>query len=480
MRMLIRAGYKRARVDLFLAQRSLAKIAALVRAELEALGGQEMHAPPDTPLSAAASGGLRSYKQLPQVWYQVRFPGSVEIVTFDLNQDLMDAKRRAVEQAFGRVLTLCGVPFTLAEAQSGSREGRASALVVPSPTGMMKMALCDEAGYAAALDVAHAMPKAPGASDPDGTLGPERFHTPDRKTIADLADFTGLQASSQMKSLVQVCDGKPYLVLVRGDHQLARPKLAAFVGAGEAIPASPVEIAKWFGANPGSLGPVGVKDMPILADLALQGRRNMVCGANEDDYHLRNVTPGVDFPVEFADLRQVDEGDMCPSFPAAISIRTAHELARISFPGPQYASTLSVKVDESGREVLPFMTVSTSTLDSLLTVAAELNQDQDGLTLSRSLAPFDLVITPANFADDAQRQAALELYDECRDLDVLLDDRDERPGVKFKDADLIGIPMRITVGKKLAEGLVEVVVRRGRQKSDVPVADAVAHVRSLL
>lgn len=458
-RLLIRAGYQRASVNLVLAQRSLTKLAALLRAELDAMGGQELSSS-NEPLSSAAPGALRSYRQLPQLWYQIR-DGVVEICTFYLDPDRI---RRGLEEALGRVLTNCGVPFTLAVAQSGREFG------VLSPAGTTKIAWNEEAGYAALIGVAHAIAKPPLAADPEGTLAPERFHTPDRKTIADLVDFTRLPATSQIKSLVQFCDGKPYLILVRGDHQLERTKLAAAVGASEARPATAAEISTWFGATPGSLGPVGVTNMPILSDLCLQGRLNMICGANEDDYHLRHVTPGVDFKTQFLDLRRVEEGDMCPAFPAAIEIRNVHSLGRVST-----TVSFDLKVTgESGREVAPFATVSRLALDMVLTVAAEFNNDQEGLTLPRSLTPFDVVITPANYGAAAQRNAALSLYEQClaEGLATLLDDRDERPGVKFKDADLIGIPARINVGKKLAQGLVEVVKRNPRQISDVPLAQA--------
>ncbi|HEY3741701.1 MAG TPA: His/Gly/Thr/Pro-type tRNA ligase C-terminal domain-containing protein, partial [Bryobacteraceae bacterium] len=235
------------------------------------------------------------------------------------------------------------------------------------------------------------------------------------------------------------------------------------------------------GATPGSLGPIGVTNMPILADLTLQNRHNMICGGNADDYHLRNVTPGVDFKAEFVDLRQVEDGDMCSTFPGTIEIKTAHSLARVSHPDPHYAESFGIRIDDSGKEVAPLMTVSSIDLGAILTAAAEFQQDPDGFTLAQPLAPFDVIITPANFLDTAQREAALKLSAECQalSLDTLLDDRDERPGVKFKDADLIGIPVRITVGKKLADGLVEVVTRQGRAKSDVPLSDAAEHAKRI-
>lgn len=485
-RLLIRAGYQRAggATNLTLAQRYLSKLTALIRHELDALGAQEMSSAPGTPLVSAAAGSLRSYKQLPQLWYQIT-GSAVEIVTFDRDSRNHEATRHALEQLIRNLLlTTAGLPCESAESQSGSPAGIAHQFVAFSSVGATKVAWCEEARYAATLDFAHALAKPPSASDPSGDtpLTPERFHTPNRKTIADLVDFTRLPATSQIKSLVQVDEsGKPYLVLVRGDHQLSRPKLAAHVNASEVRPATPGEIVNWFGATPGSLGPVGVTNMPILADLALRNRRNMICGANADDYHLRNITPGVDFKAEFVDLRQVEDGDMCSTFPGTIEIKTAHTVARVSYPGPHHAESHQIRIDDAGKEVAPMMTVSSISLAAILAAAAEFQQDSDGLTLAHPLAPFDVVITPANFLDPAQREAALNLYAECRalNLDTLLDDRDERPGVKFKDADLIGIPVRITVGKKLAEGLVEVVTRRSRAKSDVLLNDAAEQAKRI-
>ncbi|HEY3835671.1 MAG TPA: YbaK/EbsC family protein, partial [Bryobacteraceae bacterium] len=223
-RLLIRAGYQRANgtIQLTLAQRSLSKLTARIRHELDSLGGQEMWSIP--PLATAAAGSIRSYKQLPQLWYQTK-DAIVEIVTFDRAAEQLEITRRCIEQIVQNLLA--SIPNESAEAQSGSRDGIARQFVAFSPMGRTKVAWCEEARYAATLDFAHAIAKPPAAPDPgDGApLTPERFHTPNRKTIADLVEFTGLPATSQIKSLVQVdSNGKPYLVLVRGDHQLSRPK----------------------------------------------------------------------------------------------------------------------------------------------------------------------------------------------------------------------------------------------------------------
>ncbi len=285
--------------------------------------------------------------------------------------------------------------------------------------------------YAALAAKAVSVAQPPTVPDPQGELQPEEFHTPGVKTIAQIAEFTGLPATSQIKSLVMVQDGQPLLILLRGDHQLSPAKLPG------ARQAEAEEIRNWFGADPGSLGPVGARGVKIIADEALRGRRNMIAGANRTDYHLRNVTPGEDFAAEFADLRQVAAGD-----------------TSITDGGPLHFSKVTLL----------------DTPERILSAAAEQNHDADGLMLPAAIAPFTVVITPVH---PERLAAAREIYQRLLSAghDALLDDRDARPGVKFKDADLIGFPYRINVGKKLAEGLVEVVERRSRKSTDVPVGE---------
>ena len=283
--------------------------------------------------------------------------------------------------------------------------------------------------YAALLGRASGIANPPAAPDPDGDLEPEELHTPGVKTITQVTAFTGLPATSQIKSLVMLVEGKPLLALLRGDHQLSAAKLPG------ARPAEPLEIREWFGADPGSIGPVGVHGIRILADEALRGRRNMIAGANKTDYHLRSVTPGEDFTSEFADLRQVVEGD------TSIADRSPLQFSKVTL---------------------------LDTVERILSAAVEQNRDYDGIVLPAAIAPFYVIVTPVH---PERLEAAREIYQRLlvAEHDALLDDRDARPGVKFKDADLIGIPYRINVGKKLAEGLVEVIERRSRKSTDVPV-----------
>jgi len=330
----------------------------------------------------------------------------------------------------GRVLTDCGIPYVLAGGN----------IVVESPSGDDVLVRGHE--YAELLGGAVSIAQRPQAPDPEGDLAPEEFHTPGVKTIAQIAAFTHLPPTSQIKSVVMVAGGAPILVLLRGDHQLSEVKFAAATNSSEFRPAKAEELRVSFGAAAGSLGPIfrkdaGVANVRILADEALRGRRNMISGANRNDDHLRNVTPGKDFAAEFFDLRQAAEGDRC-----------------VTDGGPlTFTRALMIRDAESA-----------------LAVAVEKNRDADGIVLPPSIAPFTAVVTPVH---PDRLEAARKIYEDLltAGVDALLDDRDARPGVKFKDADLIGIPYRINVGRKLAEGLVEFVERSPKRSTDVPVGE---------
>jgi prolyl-tRNA synthetase len=458
--LLMRAGYLRqlgpgADAWLFLGQRSLARVSAMVRAEMDAMGAQQIRLPlPANAVTSLARGDLRSYKQLPQLWYQ---PGiHHESWSFHIDSADLDAARATHRAAFSRILQRCGIPSALE--------------CLPAEHGPDSMVLCPACGYAAHLDTASARPKDAAVSDPEGDRSPEAFPTPGRKTIAEISEFTGSPESAQIKSLVLIANGEMLLVLLRGDHQLSPAKFADAAGDPAFRPANGAEIRDRFGAGAGSLGPVGVTRLRILADDALRGRRNMIAGANRDDYHLRYVTPEEDFQAEFMDLRQVAAGDPCSQCGAPLEIRNALQISylrRLTTPGLHLSNATGVEV--------PLLIGSYGIrTDRLLAAAVERHHDKDGIILPPAIAPFTVIVTPVNFGDTLQRQAALDIYQTCLGLglDALLDDRDERPGVKFKDADLIGVPFRITVGKKAAAGIVELVRRRGHQILETPVAEA--------
>jgi prolyl-tRNA synthetase len=539
-KLLLRAGYIRQLSAgiynyLMLAQRSLLKIQQIVREEMNAIGGQEILLPALNPaevwqesgrwdamgdnmfrlkdrfgrdlclgmtheevVTFIARGELRSYKQLPQIWYQIQTKfrdeprpksGLLRVrqfimkdsYTFDINAAGLDAAYQKHYAAYCKIFDRCGLEYSVVEADSGAMGGSQShEFMVRSEAGEDFVVRCQACGYAANLEKAVAKASAPLASDPVGEFTPEEFHTPGFKTIADLTEFTNLPETSQMKSLVMVADAKPVLVMVRGDHQLSETKFAGVLKAKEVRPAHPAEIVDWFGASAGSLGPVGVKNMRVLADLALDGRRNMISGANKDDYHFKNVTPGTDFQPEYFDLRQVVAADACANCGGALDIAKSIEIGHIFKLGYKYSESMNLRVQgEDGKDVTPIMGSYGIGIERILTCAIELFNDKDGMSLPVAIAPFTVVITPVNYADAALRQAADKLYRECEmaGIDALLDDRDERPGVKFKDADLIGIPYRITVGKKLSDGKVEFVERRSRISADVPVGEAIALLR---
>jgi prolyl-tRNA synthetase len=538
--LLLRAGYIRQLSAgiysyLFLAQRSLLKIQRIIREEMNAIGAQEVALPSLQPaelwqesgrwdamgenmfrledrfgrplclgmtheenMAAIARGELRSYKQLPQIWYQIQpkfrdeprpKSGLLRVrqflmkdsYSFDLDAAGLDASYRKHYSAYRRIFDRCGLKYIAVEAHSGAMGGREShEFMVLSEAGEDSVVVCEPAGYAANLEKAVSRPVPPSEPDPDGDFRPTELHTPDRKTIAEVSDFTGRPESHQIKSLVLVAHEEPYLVLLRGDHQLSETKFAAVAG-GEPRPARPDEIRGWFRADPGSLGPIGVRNMRILADTALQGRRNMIAGANKDDYHLLNVTPQKDFHAEFHDLRQVAPGDTHLETGQPLGIRKTIEIGHIFKLGTKYSESLGLAVTtEAGEEVAPLMGSYGIGIERILSSAVELFHDADGMILPPSIAPFEVVITPVNVGDANQRTASERLLVACRDagLDVLVDDRDERPGVKFKDADLIGVPYRIVAGRKLADGTVEIVERRTKQRFDVPAGEAAAWVRA--
>ena len=543
-RLLLRAGYIRQLSAgiynyLFLAQRSILKITNIVRQEMDAIGAQEFYLPALNPsevwkesgrwdvmgdnmfrlkdrfgrdlclgmtheevMTSIARGEVRSYKQLPQLWYQIQVkfrdeprPKSGLLRTrqftmkdsysFDMDAAGLDVSYEKHRQAYCRIFDRCGLRYMTVEADSGAMGGSQShEFMVESEAGEDYVVHCPATGYAANLEKAVSRAVAPAMADPEGDLTPEEFHTPGFKTIDEVSAFTKLPASSQMKSLVMVGDGKPILALLRGDHQLSETKLAGVMGAAEVRAALPAEIQDWFGAAPGSLGPIGIPiKMRIVLDKALEGRRNMICGANKDDFHLRNVTPGKDFKAEYHELRQVAAGDTSVDTGDPLQIVKTVEIGHIFKLGYKYSKAMGLSVlDESGKENTVIMGSYGIGVERILCAAVELFHDGNGMSLPASIAPFTVVVTPVNVKDAALAEAAQKLYTECKaaGMDAVLDDRDERPGVKFKDAELVGIPWRITVGKKLAQGIVEVVERRTGKLTEVPVGEAVGFVRAAI
>jgi prolyl-tRNA synthetase len=537
--LLLRAGYIRPLGAgiynyLYLAQRAILKITAIVREEMDAIGAQEFYLPALNPaelwqesgrydvmgdnlfklkdrfgrqlclamtheedMTFIARGELRSYKQLPQIWYQIQTKfrdeprpksGLLRVrqftmkdsYSFDLAPEGLDVSYEKHRAAYCRIFDRCGLEYLTVEAHSGAMGGsRSQEFMVATEAGEDYVAFCRETGYAANLEKAVSRPAPLGAPDPEGDLEPEEIHTPGAKTIDEVSAFLKLPSTSQMKSLVLIADGKPYLVLVRGDHQLSETKFQTATGCVEFRPALPEEIRDLFGADPGSLGPVGVKNLRLLADNVLQDRKNMICGANKNDYHLKNVTPGEDFTAEFLDLRQVAEGDTEIQTGLPLEIKKTVEIGHIFKLGYKYSHSMGLNVlNQDGVESPVIMGSYGIGLERILCAAVELYSDKDGMCLPVSIAPFEVVVTPVKASDPSLKGAAERIYAELKaaGVDAIYDDREMSPGIKFKDADLVGIPYRITVGKKLVSGLVEIVERRGKTMTEVPLTEAAAWV----
>ncbi|MBV9958541.1 MAG: proline--tRNA ligase [Acidobacteria bacterium] len=533
-----------------LAQRIALKVMNILREEMNGIGGQEFFLPALHPaeiwkesgrwsaiddimfrlkdrkgaemclgmtheeiFTSIARNEVRSYKQLPLVWYQIQTKfrdeprpksGLMRLRTFtmkdaysfDVDEAGLDRSFEDQREAYQRIFTRCGIEFAIVEASSGAMGGTASnEFVARTPAGEDLIATCSNCDYAA--NVEKATSRLPVIEDEAGPAAPEEFPTPGVRTIEDLTTFPGgAEASRQIKSLVYMAtiedEARPVLALLRGDHQLHETKLADGLGATAVRPAQAEEIRELLGASAGSLGGVGAKERAtaaksklfIVADLGLKGRRNMTTGANKDEHHLRGVDIERDIkPDRWTDLRTVSAGEHCPRCETGVlDVYKAMEIGHIFKLGTKYSKSMGAHVlNQDGKEVPIVMGSYGIGVDRIMTAVIEQNHDADGIIWPKSIAPFDCVVTVTNIKQEELRAAGEKLYEDLgrAGLEVLLDDRDERAGVKFKDADLIGIPYRITIGKKAADGVVELFERRSKTSEDVPLADIVARVQSL-
>jgi len=339
-------------------------------------------------------------------------------------------------------------------------------------------------------------------------------HTPGKGAIADVSEFLRVLPQQDIKAVAYMAvvrsanpkeTPKPQgvAVFLRGDHTVNETKLFGLLNGelrklstgldvSELRPMAGDEVEQYFAGPGGFIGPVGptfakqVLDGGFTAvmDSALEGRHDMICGANKLDYHLRNITPGRDFqPTLTADVRNAVEGEGCPNCGQPLKIGKAVEIGHIFKLGYKYSESMGARVlDEHGKEITPIMGSYGIGLERILTACVEQNADDNGFWMPANIAPFEVVVTPTNTTDEKINDGAEDIAKalEAAGLDVLIDDRDERPGVKFKDADLVGIPYRINVGKKLVDGIVEVVTRAGSTRDDVAVGDVVEHVKKLV
>ena len=557
---LLRAGYIRQLGAgiynyLFLGQRSLNKVIGIVREEMDKIG-QEFYLPGILPrepweesgrwtgmgdnmfrlkdrkgadlclgmtheeiMTAIARNELRSYKQLPQIWYQIQTKfrdeprpksGLLRVrqftmkdsYSFDLNAAGLDKSFDLHDAVYRAIFKRCGLKFVAVEADSGAMGGSQSQeFMVYTDAGEDLIASCPVCGYAANLEKATSRMEPVTEMDPTGDGAPELVITPGCAAIADVAAFFKISPASDIKCVAYMALKRGIggtkdawhgvAAFLRGDHQVNETKLLGAIGGAELRTMQSEELQKYFNGPAGYLGPVGLKhdDKPlsdgltVVVDKSLEGRQNMVCGANKLDYHLRNVHPGRDFTwTVLADIRSVNEGEACPvdQCGGKLVVGKAVEVGHIFKLGYKYSESMGARVlDENGKEVTPIMGSYGIGIERILTAAIEQSNDANGFWLPSSIAPFTVVVTVTNIADATLRETGEKLTTELEaaGLDVLLDDRDERAGVKFKDADLVGIPFRINVGKKAASGQVELVVRATSSSVDVAIADVVAQVK---
>jgi prolyl-tRNA synthetase family II len=444
---------------------------------------------------------LSSYRQLPQFWYQIQTKfrdeprpksGLLRVreftmkdsYSFDVDESGLDASFEAHRGAYARIFARLGIPAVQAEASSGTMGGRDSVeFMCPADAGEDLVATCPSFDYAANLEKATSA-LAPIEDEP-GPAAPEPLDTPGVRTIEDLVIRYGKPADRQVKTLVYVIDGEPALVLLRGDHPLAEQKLVDAVGTTSVRPAQADEIREALGASPGSLGAVGVSDLPVIADLALRGRRNMTTGANTDGVHLTGVDVDRDIAVgRWADLREVTAGEPCPRDGAPLEIIRAIEAGHIFKLGRKYTTALGVSVlGPDGAGITPVMGCYGIGVERAMAAIAEVHHDDAGLAWPVSVAPAEVTVLTLSPKDETVVGAAESLYAalQAAGVDTLIDDRDERPGVKFRDAELVGIPCRVSVGSRdLADGLVEITSRSTGEKERVPAGQAVTHVLQYL
>jgi prolyl-tRNA synthetase len=538
-KLLLRAGFARQLHSghysmLPLGWRVHQKIANIIRLHIDAMGGQEFHLPAMHPARIWKQSGrwevmgdemfrlqdrkgsdlamgmtheeifaihgaeISSYRDLPQQWYQIQLkfrdeprPKSgllrvrefymKDAYSFDIDEAGLDASFDAYRDAYIQIFKHLSLPAVPVEASSGAMGGSGSQeFMVASDAGEDDVVQCSSCGYAA--NVERATSALSDITDDAPPPEPEMFDTPGIRTIAALAEVEGgAAADRQIKTMVMVADGEVVLALVRGDHGLNEQKLADGLACNTLRPASPEEAQKTLGALPGSLGAVGVDGVRIVADLALQGRTNMTTGANIDDKHYRGVDIERDIEVaEWLDLRIVDAGEPCVNCGTELEVIRCIEAGHIFKLGRKYAEAMGMVVlDENGDKQVPIMGSYGIGVGRAMAAVIETHNDDNGVIWPVAVAPFEVSIILVSMRDEATVAAGEQLYTALRQrgIDVVIDDRDARAGVKFADTELTGIPWRITVGPKGVEaGMAELTSRASGETIEVALADVVGQV----
>jgi len=508
------------------------KVAEIIREEMDNIGGQEFLLPAMHPASiwqasgrwdsmgdemfrltdrkgadlalgmtheevfATLSQELNSYRELPQLWYQIQWKfrdeprpksGLLRVrefamkdsYSFDLDDEGLDRSFDLHHNAYQRIFRRLDLDARPVEASSGAMGGSASIeFMVESNAGEDDVAVCGSCGYAANVERATAALK-PVENRPSSDA-PQSFPTPGVRTISALTDH-GHPPVHQIKTLVYRIDGQLTLILLRGDHSFLEQKFTDATGAVEVLPAETDEIREALGASPGSLGAVGVSDLPVYADEALRGRSGMTTGANVDDQHFQGVDVDRDILVDhWVDVRGIVAGEECASCSGTLRVVRCIEAGHIFKLGQKYAHAMGVTVlDADGVNRVPTMGSYGIGVGRAMATVAETHHDDHGLVWPMSIAPYEVVLTVVKVDHDESMAVAERLYEEFRSagIDVLLDDRDDRPGVKFADSELIGIPLRVTIGPRgLDNGLLELTDRVVADKVEVAIEDIVPRV----
>lgn len=541
-KLMLRAGYiRRMAAGIYsylpLGLRSLQKVERIIREEMDASGAQELLMPALLPAEAYQASGrwdvfgasmfklkdrgdrdfclgptheelftqtvineVRSYKEYPKMLYQIqtkyrdearpRFGliRSREFImkdaySFDRDEAGLDASYKNMYDTYCRIFKRLGLDFTVVDADSGAMGGSGSQeFMVKSPVGEDGIAYCDGCGYAANYEKAPCVPAA--KAYPEGELALEKVETPDAHTIEDLVGFFGYENYMFAKTIIYKADDKYIAAMVRGDREINEVKLKNLVGCTDDLElAEPAVVRELTHAQVGFAGPIGL-EIPVYADLEVMEMKNFIIGANETGFHYKNVNVNRDFTPDFVrDIRVITDGDVCPKCGAPIKTAQGIEVGHIFKLGTKYSEALGLKFqDEKGSDNIVLMGCYGIGVTRCISAAIEQNYDDNGIIMPVAIAPFEAAVVPVNVKDEAQRALAEELYGElrARGIDVVIDDRDERAGVKFKDMDLIGIPARIVVGKKAADGVVEFKRRTDEKSTDMPTADAVEALCSFI
>ena len=520
-----------------LAWRTLRKIEQIVREEMDAKGGQEIAMPIVQPaeiwqqtgrwevygdemfrlkdrhqrdfclgptheemVTTLVKSDVRSYRQLPLLVYQIQNKYRDEIrprfglmrgrefimkdlYSFDRDTDGLDISYKKMYDAYTRIFTRCGLTFRPVEADPGAIGGSGThEFMVLADSGEAAIAYCEKCDFAANVEKAELLPIVPQEEQP-GVC--ETVSTPGKRTIQDVTGFLAISPERLIKAMAYMTDDGPVLALVRGDHEVNEIKLQNCLNALTLEVASENDILRAFRSVPGYLGPVGMTGVKIVGDASVMNLINAVCGANKADEHLNKVNPSRDFRTDIvADIRLIKESDPCPRCGAQVKTARGIEVGQVFKLHTKYSKSLDATyLDEDGQE--KFMVMGCYGVGVSRTMAAAIEQyhDADGIIWPVSIAPYSVVIVPINVKDEAQLALSEKLYAELTQagIEVVLDDRDERSGVKFKDADLIGYPLRITVGPKaLKENQVEVKVRKTKEIAFFPLGEHIDSIAGLL